>query len=148
MKLESPVFDNDGEIPEKYGYPRENVNPELMIKDVPSEAESLVLIMDDPDALEPAGKIWDHWISFDIMPDTTIISEGEPKGAQGKNDYGEKGYGGPNPPDGEHTYVFRLYALDTVLGLSEEVPRKRVEEEMEDHIIEKTELKGRYSPVK
>jgi Raf kinase inhibitor-like YbhB/YbcL family protein len=147
MKLESPVFKDGGNIPEKYGYPRQNVNPELHISGVPEEAESLVLIVDDPDALEPAGKIWDHWIAFDIDPDTTVIQEGEPAGKQGKNDYEENGYGGPNPPDGAHTYVFRLYALDTKLGLAEGVPRTRIEEEMDEHVIDETELKGRYSPV-
>lgn len=147
MKLESPEFEDGGEIPDKYGYTELNINPELNIEDVPENAESLLLIMDDPDALEPAGKIWDHWIAFDISPETTVIQKGEPEGVQGENDYEETGYGGPNPPDGEHTYVFRLYALDTELGLAEGVPRKRVEEEMEDHVIEKTELKGRYSPL-
>jgi Raf kinase inhibitor-like YbhB/YbcL family protein len=148
MKLESPVFEDGGEIPERFGYPKQNINPELRISDVPDETASLVLIADDPDALEPAGKIWDHWIAFDIDPEKTVIEEGEPEGTQGENDYEETGYGGPNPPDGEHTYVFRLYALDTELGLAEGVPRTRVEEEMEGHVIEKTELKGRYSPVK
>lgn len=147
MKLESPEFEDGGAIPDKYGYTELNINPELNIEDVPENAESLLLIMDDPDALEPAGKIWDHWIAFDISPSTEVIPKGEPEGVQGENDYGETGYGGPNPPDGEHTYVFRLYALDTELGLAEGVPRKRVEEEMEGHVIEKTELKGTYSPL-
>jgi len=147
MKLESPVFEDDGEIPERYGYERENVNPELRIRGVPSEAESLVLIVDDPDALDPAGKIWDHWIIFDVDPETEVIEEDSAPGTEGKNDYGEKGYGGPNPPDGEHTYIFRLYALDTELGLTDDIPRIRVEEEIEDHVLEKSELKGRYSPV-
>lgn len=148
MKLESPIFEDGGEIPERFGYPKQNVNPELRITDVPEEAESLVLIVDDPDALEPAGKIWDHWIAFDINPAKNVIEEDEESGTQGENDYEETGYGGPNPPDGEHTYVFRLYALDTELGLAENVSRNKVEEKMEDHIIDETQLEGRYSPVK
>ena len=147
MKLESPVFEDDEEIPKKYGYQRENVNPELHISGVPEEAESLILIVDDPDALGPAGKIWDHWVLFDINPETEVIDEDSAPGTEGENDYEETGYGGPNPPDGEHTYIFRLYALDTELGLARDVPRKRVEEEMENHVLEKTELKGRYRPV-
>lgn len=148
MKLESPVFEDGGEIPERFGYPKQNVNPELRISNVPEEAKSLVIIMDDPDALEPAGKIWDHWIAFDINPEKNVIEEDEEAGTQGENDYEETGYGGPNPPDGEHTYVFRLYALDIELGLTEGVPRTRVEEEIEGHVIEETQLEGRYSPVK
>lgn len=148
MKLESPVFEDGDEIPERFGYPKHNVNPELRITGVPEEAESLVLMVDDPDALEPAGKIWDHWIAFDINPEKELIEEDEEPGTQGENDYEETGYGGPNPPDGEHTYVFRLYALDTELGLAKGVPRTRVEEEMEGHVIEETRLEGLYSPVK
>lgn len=144
MKLTSPEFKGEGELPEKAGYMTENTNPELAIEEVPEEASSLVLIMDDPDALEPAGKIWVHWVMYDIDPSTTEIGSGESPGAEGLTDFREKGYNGPNPPDGEHTYVFKLYALDEELGLKEGKDKEEVEDAMEGHIIEKAELKGRY----
>lgn len=147
MKISSPEFKDGGEIPEKYGYTKQNVNPPLRIEDVPEEAESLVLIVDDPDAVEPAGKIWDHWIMFNIDPDTEEIGEGESPGTEGQNSYGEVGYGGPNPPDRPHTYVFRLYALDQKLRLGEGDSRPEVEAAMGDHVIEEDALDGRYSPV-
>lgn len=147
MKLSSPEFEDAGEIPERYGYKRQNVNPPLEIEDVPEGTESLVLMVDDPDAVEPAGKIWDHWVMFNIDPDTGKIREGEAPGVEGRNDYGGIGYGGPNPPDREHTYVFRLYALDTRLELEEGASRGEVEAAMRDQVIEKVTLDGRYSPV-
>lgn len=147
MRISSPEFEDGGEIPEKYGYTKQNVNPPLRIEDVPEGAESLVLIVDDPDAVEPAGKIWDHWIMFNIDPDTGEIDEDESPGTEGQNSYGEIGYGGPNPPDRPHTYVFRIYALDQKLRLGEGDSRAEVEAAMTDHVIEKDVLDGVYSPV-
>lgn len=147
MRLSSPAFEDKGEITDKYGYNKQNVNPPLRIEDAPDEAGSLVLIVDDPDAVEPAGQIWDHWIMFNIDPDIEEISEGESPGTEGKNSYGELGYGGPNPPDRPHRYVFRVYALDQELRLSEGNSRAEVEASMTNHIIEKTTLDGIYSPV-
>ncbi len=144
MKLSSPEFKDGEKIPEKAGYMEENTNPELRIEEVPEQASSLVLIMDDPDALEPAGKIWDHWIVYDIPPSTSKIGSGESPGTEGRTDFRETGYNGPNPPDGEHTYVFTIYALDTKLGLPKGASKEEVEDAMESHIIKKTELKGRY----
>lgn len=147
MRLSSPAFNDGEEIPEKHGYTEENTNPPLQIHNIPDEAESLALIMDDPDAMEPAGQIWDHWIMFDIGTGISRIDEGSSPGTEGENSYGEKGYGGPNPPDGEHTYVFRLYALDTGLDLEDGVTREEVELEMEGHVIEETQLEGTFAPV-
>lgn len=147
MKLTSPAFEDEGELPERHGYIRENVNPELRIEDVPEEAESLAIIMDDPDAMEPAGKIWLHWTLWNIPADTEAIGEGAAPGIQGTTDFRQTGYGGPNPPDGEHTYVFRLYALDTELDLEEGASRDELEDAMEGHVVEKTELRGSYKPV-
>lgn len=147
MRLFSPEFEDSGEIPEKYGYTKQNINPPLRIEDVPDDAKSLVLIVDDPDAVEPAGQIWDHWIMFNIDPDIEEIGEGETPGTEGENSYGEIGYGGPNPPDRPHTYVFRIYALDQKLRLGEGDSRAEVEAAMRDHVIEKATLDGRYSPV-
>jgi len=144
MEITSPEFEGGEEMPEKVGYMHENVNPELRIRNVPEDAESLVLIMDDPDALEPAGKIWDHWITYDVDPEIQKIESGESPGTEGMTDFRETGYNGPNPPDGEHTYVFTLYALDVELGLKEGASKEEVEESIEGHVVEKTELKGRY----
>ena len=144
MKLSSPEFEDGEEIPEKIGYMEENTNPELRIGNVPDEASSLVLIMDDPDAVEAAGKIWDHWIMYDIDPSVNEINSGDSPGTEGRTDFRETGYNGPNPPDGEHMYVFTVYALDSELGLPQGASKEEVEDSMEGHIIEKSELKGRY----
>lgn len=131
-------------MPEKIGCMEENVNPELRIEEVPEQASSLVLIMDDPDAIEPAGKIWDHWITYDIDPAYTEINSGESPGTEGMTDFRETGYNGPNPPDGEHVYRIRVFALDTELGLKEGKEKEEIEDTMEGHILEEAELKGRY----
>ncbi|MFB6077014.1 MAG: YbhB/YbcL family Raf kinase inhibitor-like protein, partial [Candidatus Nanohaloarchaea archaeon] len=106
-------------IPETYGYTERNVNPPLAVTGVPAEAETLALVMDDPDAKPVAGKVWDHWVVWNLPANTTEIPEDASfdTADEGVNDFGEQGYGGPNPPDQEHTYVFTLYALDTELDL-------------------------------
>jgi len=142
--LFSPEFDDGEVMPEKVGYMYENVNPELRIEDVSSGVESFVLICDDPDAMEPAGKIWDHWVTYDIPSNVREIGSGESPGTEGMTDFRETGYNGPNPPDGEHTYVFKLYALDTKLDLDEGLSKDEVEEAMKGHIVEGTKLRGRY----
>lgn len=146
MRLTSPAFEDTGTIPNKYGYDEQNINPPLEIEGVPATAQSLVLIVDDPDAVEPAGKIWDHWITWNIPAATKKIPEDESPGIDGENDYGEQGYGGPNPPDGEHTYVFRLYALDADLDLSAGSSRDELEEQLKMHLIDKATLRGTYAP--
>lgn len=148
MRLTSPAFEDGEHIPEKHGYTRENASPPLRFHDVP-EAESLVLLMDDPDAKEPAGKIWDHWTVWNIDPSRTGIEEAESpeEAVEGMTDFRETGYGGPNPPDGTHTYRFRLYALDTELDLDRESEKEEVQEAMEDHVIEEAELEGCFSPL-
>ncbi len=148
LKLESPVFEHREKIPRRYGYKNENINPPLNIKGVPEDTISLALIMDDPDAMKPAGKVWDHWIIWNIPPEIKKIKEGiVPEGAlEGKNDYGEPGYGGPNPPDREHTYMFELYALDKELELPEGATKKDVKHALKDHILDKAVLKGTYAP--
>ncbi len=148
LKLSSPEFDHGETMPEKFGYTVENVNPELKVEGVPDEAESLVLIMDDPDALEPAGKVWDHWVVWDIDPDIGLIPEGwDQRDAEGgETDYGEIVYGGPNPPDGVHTYEFRLYALDTELDFETPPTKAELEEEMKGHVLDEAQLDGKYAP--
>jgi len=148
MNLESGSFKNGEEIPRKYGYKNENVNPTLKIQEVPKNAKSLVLIVDDPDAMGAVGKIWVHWLVWNINPNTEQIKENSiPENSiQGKTDFGEIGYGGPAPPDKEHVYVFKLYALDSELDLKEGSSKSQVEEAMKNHIISEAKLEGRYAP--
>jgi len=147
MKLTSSAFENDAAIPKKYTCDGENINPPLAIADVPAEAKSLVLIMDDPDVPTTIREdgMWDHWIVFNIPPETTEIPEGrEPEGVQGLGTSGDAHYFGPCPPDREHRYFFKLYALDTRLDLPEKTDKVTVEKEMTGHVIDKTHLIGRY----
>ena len=148
MKLTTPAFDDGESIPDQYGYEAENVSPPLHVDDVPDEASSLALIMDDPDAEPIAGKIWTHWVVWNIPADMTTIAEGETPDAalEGQTDYGESTYGGPNPPDGEHTYRFRLYALDTELDLAAGSSESDLEAAMDGHVVAETLLTGTYTP--
>lgn len=147
MKLSSPSFEDGEHIPEKHGYTQENVNPPLKIKEVPEEAESLALVMDDPDAVKPAGKVWDHWTIWNIDPEKRKIKEGEKPGEEGMNDFGRKGYGGPNPPDRIHTYRLRLYALDQKIDLGPKTKKEDLEKAMEGHKIEEAKLEGKFDPI-
>jgi len=148
LTLESPVFSDGEGIPRKYGYKNENVNPPLKINGIPSNTQSLVIIMDDPDAKAAVGKLWVHWVIWNIDPNTSEIAESFSSSnvVQGKNDFGENSYGGPAPPDKKHTYVFKLYALDTKLDLSSKSEKKQVESVMEGHILDNSILKGTYEP--
>ena len=148
MKIESTAFQNGNEIPRKYGYKKDNINPPLLIKEIPNEAKSLALIMDDPDAMGAVGKIWVHWIVWNIEPSTSEINENSipSNSIQGKTDFGETAYGGPAPPDKEHTYVFKLYALDEKLSINEGSSKSQVEEAMKGHIIDEAKLEGKYAP--
>jgi Raf kinase inhibitor-like YbhB/YbcL family protein len=147
LTLSSPAFADGERIPERYGYTNDNVNPPLRVEGVPSEAASLALVVDDPDAREPAGKVWDHWVVWNLDPGTTEIPEGWGGDAvEGRNDYGERGYGGPNPPDREHTYRFILYALDATLDLDAGATKDDLEAAMEGHVLAEAELTGTYAP--
>jgi Raf kinase inhibitor-like YbhB/YbcL family protein len=143
LTITSAAFAGGGLIPSKYTCDESDTSPPLTISEVPSSAESLVLIMDDPDA--PVGT-WDHWVVYNILPTTTVINEGEePRGKAGVNSWKKTGYGGPCPPDKEHRYSFRVYALDVSLELRENADKKDVEEAMEGHILSSGELIGRYN---
>jgi Raf kinase inhibitor-like YbhB/YbcL family protein len=148
LQLTSPAFADGDPIPDKYGYTAENVNPPLEIDGVPEETRSLALVMDDPDAVEPAGKIWDHWVVWNIDPTrSTIPEDWNASGAvHGRNDYGEQGYGGPNPPDREHTYRFRLFALNQRLDLDTDTTKDQLESAIDGHVIAETQLEGTYAP--
>lgn len=142
MRLASSAFKEGGPIPAKYTCDGSNISPPLHFEDVPAKAKSLVLVMDDPDA--PAGT-WDHWVVFNIPPATREVKEGHsPPGVVGKNTRGELAYGGPAPPDREHRYFFKLYALDAMLALKEGATKAEVEMAMEGHVLAKAQLMGRY----
>lgn len=146
--LESPAFEDGKEIPRKYGYKNDNTSPPLKIRNVPDGTKSLVLIMDDPDAMGAVGKLWVHWVVWNIDPKTTEIAESAvPSGAiQGTTDFGQIGYGGPAPPDKRHTYVFKLYALNSTISLPSGATKKQVEDAMQNYIIAQTSLRGTFAP--
>ncbi len=148
LELQSPAFSNGEEIPRNYGYKNGNQNPPLKISGIPSGTQSFALIMDDPDAKAAVGKVWVHWVIWNIGPNTTEIQEGNvpSESLDGKNDFGELGYGGPAPPDKKHTYIFKLYALDKKLDLAKGATKLQVEEFMQGHILEETNLNGTYEP--
>ncbi len=154
MKLTSPVFNEGGKIPSKFTCDGQNINPSLTFSGVPAKAKSLVLIMDDPDipgfVKEKFGiQVWDHWVVFNIQPTTTEIPEAKnPPGILGKNTGGKNTYGGPCPPDREHHYFFKLYALDMELDLPEGATKAEVEKAMVGHILAEAKLMGRYERVK
>lgn len=141
LKIKSPEFEHKGSIPVKYTCDGEDVNPPLTIEDIPAEAKSLVLIVDDPDA--PMGA-WVHWVVWNIPPINTI-EENSVSGVEGFNDFNRQGYGGPCPPSGTHRYFFKVYALTTELDLNTNSTKKDVERAMEASIIAKAELVGLYS---
>ena len=142
MKLTSPAFQNNAQIPSEHTCDGRDLSPPLSISGVPSNAKSLALVMDDPDA--PVGN-WDHWIVFNISPSASQMPKGtEPKGVAGKNSWGRTGYGGPCPPSGTHRYFFKLYALDAALNLPEGATKKELERAMQGHIISQAQLMGTY----
>lgn len=148
MRLSSPAFENSGRMADRFGGSNQNFNPPLKFEEVPEKVETFALIVDDPDAEAVVGHPFDHWIVFNIPSTVSMIGEDSvpPEAKQGENDAGENRYYGPKPPDQEHTYVFRLYALDKELELEEGASKEEVEEAMRGHVIEKAVLKGRFSP--
>ncbi len=147
MKIESPAFGNNESIPSIYTCDGQNTSPELNFSGVPNNAQSLALIMDDPDVpktLLPAG-VFDHWLVWNMPADTTKIGQGEkPSGVIGNNGADKPGYTGPCPPDREHRYFFKLYALDSLLDLPQNATKTQLEQAMAGHILEQAKLMGRY----
>ena len=147
MRITSPAFADGGEIPRRCGYKNGNERPTLLVSDVPDGARSLAVIMDDPDAVAAVGKQWVHWTAWNIGADAAELSASLPAGAlEGTTDFGEVGYGGPAPPDGEHTYLFALHALDTTLDLASGATRAELDSAIHGHIVETAMLRGRYAP--
>jgi len=147
MKISSPAFAHNGVIPAKYTCEGEDINPPLEFSDVPNNARSLSLIVDDPDA--PAGT-WVHWLVWNIDPSLGRISEGQRNSdsLEGTTSFGRTGYGGPCPPSGTHRYFFKLYALDTILNLPTSASNQDLEKAMQGHIISQAELMGTYKKSK
>lgn len=147
MRLTSSAFENGGRIPAKYTCDGPGISPALSFEGVPAGARSLVLLADDPDvptSIRPDG-MWDHWVVFNISPTVTNVPEGqEPPGVAGSGTGGTNGYHGPCPPDREHRYFFKLYALNDFLSLPEGATKAHVEEAMKGKVIAEAQLMGRY----
>jgi Raf kinase inhibitor-like YbhB/YbcL family protein len=150
MQLKSSAFNHQREIPAQYTCQGKDVSPPLAWSDVPAQAKSLALIVDDPDAPDPAApkRVWVHWVLYDVPVSATGLAEGArslPAGTkEGTNDWGRTGYGGPCPPIGRHRYFFKLYALDAMLSDLRKPNKAALEKAMQGHIIEQAELIGTY----
>lgn len=148
MRITSPAFSHNGSMPARFTCQGDDLSPPLEIGGVPESAAALVLLVDDPDAPDPAAPrmVWDHWVVWNIPPATTAIAEGSaPPGAvQGVNSWKRNDYGGPCPPIGTHRYFFKLYALDAPLALSSSAMKADVEAAMQGHILAAAELIGLY----
>lgn len=148
FKFYSPAFDDGKFIPSKYTCDGINVSPPLRWTNAPGGAKSLALICNDPDA--PIGD-WVHWIVYNIPPTSVEIKEGAsskkilPKGAfEGLNDFGKNNYGGPCPPSGTHRYFFKLYALDVLLPVNDDLTKKQLLRLMKEHLLAEAVLIGKY----
>jgi len=152
MVIRSERFAHEGAIPKQYTCEGRDVSPPLAWENVPPQAKSLVLIVDDPDAPDPAAPkmTWVHWVLYNLPPDSKGLSEGVAKAAlpkgteEGKNDWKRTGYGGPCPPIGRHRYFHKLYALDTVLSGLTAASKADVERAMKGHVLASAELIGTY----
>jgi len=150
MQLESKVFREGQAIPKEYTGDGKDISPPLAWTGTPPGAKSLALICDDPDA--PRAEPWVHWVIYDLpgdrheLPQAVPGSESLPNGAkQGRNDFGNIGYGGPSPPAGKpHRYYFKLYALDALSGLKEGASKKQLEQAMKGHVLAQGQLMGTY----
>ena len=154
MRIES-IFRYGEKIPERYTCDGMNISLPIIIFDVPMEAKSLVLIMYDPDIpqfVKDRFQVdeWNHWILFNIDSSASEIPEGSSSfvGMLGMNTNGKTGYTGPCPPDRQHRYFLKLYALNRVLGLNRGATREGIEKAMKGDIISQTELMGVYEKKK
>jgi len=152
LTLSSPAFAHQAEIPKKFTCKGNDVSPALTWSGLPENAKSLILIVDDPDAPDPAAPkmTWVHWLLYNIPATSDGLAENLPPKhlpagtLEGKNDWKETGYRGPCPPIGKHRYFFKLYALDTVLPDLQSPNKARLEQAMAGHILEQAELIGTY----
>jgi Raf kinase inhibitor-like YbhB/YbcL family protein len=157
MKLTSPAFNPKAAIPTVHTCEGKDTSPPLKWEAMPEQTKSLVLIVDDPDAPDPANPkmTWVHWVMYDIPPTVTQLEANVPSldklpfgGTHGITDFKKLGYGGPCPPIGTHRYFFKLYALDTVLNLPIGQSKAAVEKAMQGHILDMAQLIGTYKKVK
>jgi Raf kinase inhibitor-like YbhB/YbcL family protein len=156
FKLISPAFGQNGSIPSQYTCDGDDLSPPLGWSDVPSDAKSLALIMDDPDSPDPAKpqRVFVHWVVFNISPIMRKLPLNAarpilPGTAQpGTNDFGTQTYGGPCPSVGRHRYIFKLYALDTQLKGLKNPTKAELEQAMEGHLVDSVELVGTYEKQK
>jgi len=151
LEITSPAFSHQGSVPKRFTCEGEDLSPSLKWSGVPPGTKSLALVIDDPDAPDPAApkRIWVHWVLFDIPPSVSGLEEGASEARLpastrvGKNDWGKATYGGPCPPIGRHRYFHKLYALDTVLSLTEPT-KAELENAMRGHVLAEGELVGTY----
>ena len=154
LEMSCPAFTPGGPIPAKYTCDGADTPPALVWDGVPAEAQSLAVIVDDPDAPDPkAPKMtWVHWVLYNIPPITEGVPEGgtplPPGTMNGKNDWKRSGYGGPCPPIGRHRYFFKLFALDAVLPNLNEPTKAQLEKAMEGHVLERAAVFGTYERPK
>lgn len=149
LSVSSPDFADGEQMPDAVGYVNDDENPELDISNVPEGTVSLLLIVDDPDAKPVAGHVWDHWLVWDIDPDIGTIPRGwEADATEGFNDFVERGYSGPSPPDDTHGYRFKLLALDSELDMPPETRKSRLGSAiaMNADILGATQIVGEYHP--
>lgn len=151
MKLESPAFAADAAIPSRHTCDGEDLSPPLRWSGLPEGTKSLALIVDDPDAPDPARpqRVWVHWVIYNVPPQAGGLDEGAsrqlPSGARdGLNDWKKTGWGGPCPPVGRHRYFHKLYALDTGLPDLHRPTKAQLLEAMEGHVLAHAELVGTY----
>jgi Raf kinase inhibitor-like YbhB/YbcL family protein len=156
LTLTSPAFTAGHDIPSDFTCEGGDVSPALAWSGIPAGTRSLALIVDDPDAPDPAAPkmTWVHWVLYNIPPDTkrlpeAIEPESLPTGTlEGKNDWKRTGYGGPCPPIGRHRYFFKLFALDVILPDLKHPTKAQLEKAMEGHVLEKVELMGTYQKTR
>jgi len=150
LTLTSPAFSNNGAIPRQYTCDGGDQSPALIWSGIPPQAKSLVLIIEDPDAPDPAHPraAWAHWLLYNLPPTTTGLNQGitdlPPGALEGRNDSKRLGYDGPCPPVGRHRYFHKLYALDTVLPDLKSPTKAKLEAAMQGHVIARAELIGTY----
>lgn len=153
LTVTSPSFPSSGPIPARFTCEGEETSPALAWSELPAETKSVAVIVDDPDAPDPAApkRVFVHWVLYDIAPSTKEIAEGAKDAAaigggarDGKNDAGKTGWTGPCPPKGRHRYFFKVYALDTVLPDLGQPTKAALEQAMGGHVLARGEVIGTY----
>ncbi len=150
MKLVSSAFPNGGTIPKVHSFSADNLSPPLSWAGVPAATKAFALVCDDPDAPKPGG--WVHWVVWDIPASLSVLAMGLPTTArlpdgtrQGLNDWRKLGWGGPQPPSGVHHYVFRIFALDRMLGGGRAYTRDELLKAIQGTILAQGELMGTFA---